>query len=191
MSQQDLLRKVVSALDKAEIDFMLTGSFASSLQGEPRSTHDIDLVVDMKSSHINFLMKEFPAPDYYLSKTAITDALRTESMFNLLDVNEGEKVDFWMLTDKAFDQSRFQRRQRNSIEDFHVFVTSPEDTILAKLNWSKLSGGSEKHFGDALRVFEVQFGTLDMEYLEKWVEELGVIIDWQRLLDEADIIEKE
>ncbi len=191
MSQQDLLRKVVSALNKAEIDFMLTGSFASSLQGEPRSTHDIDLVVDMKSSHIKFLMKEFPAPDYYLSNTAITDALRTGSMFNLLDVNEGEKVDFWMLTDKDFDQSRFQRRQNNSIENFQVFVSSPEDTILAKLNWSKLSGGSEKHFGDALRVFEVQFGILDMEYLEKWVKELGVIIDWQRLLDEADIIEKE
>ena len=191
MSQQDLLRTVVLALNKAEIDFMLTGSFASSLQGEPRSTHDIDLVVDMNSSHINFLINEFPAPDYYLSKTAITDALRTGSMFNLLDVNEGEKVDFWMLTDQAFDQSRFQRRQKNSIEDFHVFVTSPEDTILAKLNWSKLSGGSEKQFGDALRVFEVQFGTLDMEYLEKWVTELGVKPDWQRLLDEADIIERE
>ena len=191
MSQQDLLRKVVSALNKAEIGFMLTGSFASSLQGEPRSTHDIDLVVDMKSSHISFLMKEFPAPDYYLSKTAMTEALQTGSMFNLLDVKEGEKVDFWMLTDKAFDQSRFQRRQQNSIEDFYVFVTSPEDTILAKLNWSKLSGGSEKHFGDALRVFEVQFGSLDMEYLEKWVKELGVNPDWQRLLDEADTIENE
>jgi hypothetical protein len=191
VSQQDLLRKVVSALNKAEIDFMLTGSFASSLQGEPRSTHDIDLVVDMKSSHINVLTKEFPAPDYYLSKTEIADALRTGSMFNLLDVNEGEKVDFWMLTEKAFDQSRFQRRQRNSIDDFHVFVTSPEDTILAKLNWSKLSGGSEKQFGDALHVFEVQFGSLDMEYLEKWVKELGVKSDWQRLLNEADTIEND
>ena len=95
---------------------MVTGAFASSLQGEPRSTHDIDLVVDMQSSHINFLVKEFTTPDYYLSNVAITDALH---------------------------------------------------------------------------VFEVQFGTLDMEYLEKWVNELGVKPDWQRLLYEADTIEND
>lgn len=148
---------------------MLTGSFASSLQGEPRSTHDIDLVVDLQLSQVEILIRDFPAPDYYLSKAAVTESIQSRKMFNLLDVNEGEKVDFWMLTQSPFDHSRFQRRQHDRIDDYEIFVSSPEDTILAKLNWSKLSGGSEKHIVDALRVYEVQFGMLDLDYLEQWV----------------------
>lgn len=45
---------------------------------------------------------------------------------------------------------------------------------LAKLRWAKLAGGSEKQFTDALRVYEVQFGKLDIEYLEYWAKQLNV-----------------
>jgi hypothetical protein len=67
-----------------------------------------------------------------------------------------------------------------------VHVSSPEDTILMKLNWSRQSGGSEKQFGDALRVYEVQAGGLDHAYLETWAERLGVVGLWRRLLREAE-----
>jgi hypothetical protein len=66
-------------------------------------------------------------------------------------------------------------------------VSSPEDTILAKLRWAKLSGGSEKQCTDALRVYEVQFGKLDLEYLERWVKKLDVESLWERLKEEAEI----
>ena len=106
-------------------------------------------------------------------------------MFNLLQVSEGDKVDFWMLTDDPFDIARFSRRQHEDVLGMTLSVSSPEDTILAKLRWAKLSGGSEKQFYDALRVYEVQFGTLDMEYLGKWVETLALQGNWERLLREA------
>ena len=66
-------------------------------------------------------------------------------------------------------------------------VSSPEDTILAKLRWAKLSGGSEKQFTDALRVYEVQFGKLDLNYMERWVKKLDVESLWNRLKEEAEI----
>jgi hypothetical protein len=66
-------------------------------------------------------------------------------------------------------------------------VSSPEDTILAKLRWAKLSGGSEKQFTDALRVYEVQFGKLDLNYMERWVKKLDVESLWKRLKEEAEI----
>jgi hypothetical protein len=66
-------------------------------------------------------------------------------------------------------------------------VSTPEDTILAKLRWSQLSGGSEKSFVDALRVFEVQAHALDLEYLVEWVEKLGVGDLWRRIQAEADV----
>jgi len=65
-------------------------------------------------------------------------------------------------------------------------VSSPEDTILAKLRWAKLCGGSEKQFTDALRVYEVQYGKLDLDYIEHWAEELDVKSLWKRTLDELE-----
>ena len=108
-------------------------------------------------------------------------------MFNIIDVKEGDKVDFWILTDEPFDQSRFSRRYVEEVLGIKLQVSKPEDTILAKLRWAKLSGGSEKQFTDALRVYEVQFGKLDMNYMEYWVKKLGVEPLWKQLKNEAEI----
>lgn len=188
MSQQELVKKIVSVLDQAGIPYMLTGSIASSLQGEPRSTHDIDLVVLVEETNAHILSEAFQQPDYYLDKASILDAIKRKSMFNLIDVSGGEKADFWLLTDEPFDRSRFLRRYPEEFLGSKIQVSSPEDTILAKLRWAKLSGGSEKQFIDALRVYEVKRAELDQNYLEHWVQELELKTLWRRLLNEAKII---
>ncbi|QGP91740.1 hypothetical protein MGLY_10820 [Neomoorella glycerini] len=174
MSQQELLKRVISVLESAGIQYMLTGSLASSLQGEPRLTHDIDIVVAVPENALKKLSAAFPPPDYYLDEQSILAAIAEKSMFNLIDLTTGDKVDFWILTDQPFDQSRFSRRVTNCFMGQKIVVSRPEDTILAKLRWAKLAGGSEKQLTDALRVYEVQFGNLNMEYLESWARELGV-----------------
>jgi hypothetical protein len=126
-----------------------------------------------------------PSPEFSLDEQSIREAIRTRTMFSLLQVSEGDKVDFWLLTVDPFDTSRFTRRQHVDVLGMKVVVSSPEDTILAKLRWAKLSGGSENQFHDALGVYEVQFGTLDTSYLSKWVETLALQEYWERLLREA------
>ena len=167
---------------------MLTGSVASSLQGEPRSTHDIDIVVALPQDDVGKLTALFPAPAYCLDEVAVRDAVSRSSMFTLIHVDEGDKVDFWILTEEPFDCSRFSRRYVESVFGINLYVSSPEDTILAKLRWAVLSGGSEKQFTDALRVYEVQQGRLDLAYLTKWSQELGVHDLWERLKEEAEVI---
>ncbi|MDA2925029.1 hypothetical protein MYX65_10345 [Acidobacteria bacterium AH-259-L09] len=188
MSQQELLKKVIQTLEDAGIDYMTTGSIASSLQGEPRSTHDIDLVVAIEKAAVRYLVEAFRPPDFYLDENSIFDAIDGKNMFNLIEVQEGDKVDFWILTDEAFDRSRFARRCLEDVMGIQIQVSSPEDTILAKLRWAKLLGGSEKHFVDALRVYEVQFERLDHDYLEYWVEELNTGSMWKRLTREAETL---
>lgn len=143
-----LIRKVIQTLEAAGIEYMLTGSVVSSLQGEPRSTHDIDLVVALPKSAVASLVETFPSPDFYLSED----------------------------------------RYVEEIGEVRIQVSSPEDTILAKLRWAQLSGGSERQFGDALRVYEVQFETLDQSYLASWAKALNVESLWNRLQEEAIII---
>jgi len=186
MSQQELLKLVVETLDSAGIEYMLTGSVVSSLQGEPRSTHDIDIVAAVKRPSAKKLVDAFPAPRYHLTKESILDAISCHGMFNLLDTDTGDKVDFWMLTDEPFDRSRFTRRRTEEVLGLKLAVSSPEDTILSKLNWAKRSGGSEKQFNDALHVYEIQSGNLDMEYLRRWAKILSVAPLLKRLEDEAE-----
>ncbi len=93
-----------------------------------------------------------------------------------------------MLTDQPFDRSRFIRRYGEDVMGLKIMVSSPEDTILAKLNWAQLSGGSKKQFTDALRVLEVQFEKLDFEYLERWAKELDVEELLKKLIHEAETL---
>lgn len=188
MSQQELLKKVIQVLNQAGIPYMITGSIVSSLQGEPRSTHDIDMVIAIEKSVAKRLVEAFPPPDIYLDEDNILDAIKRQSMFNLIDLNTGDKVDFWILTDEPFDQSRFLRKISEEFMGLKILISSPEDTILAKLRWAKLSGGSEKQFTDALRVYEVQYGKLDINYLEQWVKKLNLESFWKRLVDEAETV---
>src|SRR5215210_1932872 len=164
MLQPKLLIKVLTLLEENHIDYMVTGSLVSSMQGEPRATHDVDILVNINHTIIPFLVEAFTPPDYYISETAIEDAIRHKSMFNLLDTTEGDKVDFWILTDEPFDQSRFARKYEEKVLGVSMKMSTPEDTILMKLRWAKLSGGSEKQFTDALRVYEFQYGKLDIGY---------------------------
>jgi hypothetical protein len=185
MSQQELLKHVVEYLTQAGIEFMVTGSIASTLQGESRATHDIDLVVALPAHMAKDLAAAFPPPAFYLAEDSIHDAIRSRFMFNLISLASGDKVDFWLLTDEPFDQSRFARRYTEEFAGMRLPVSAPEDTILAKLRWAKLSGGSEKQFTDALRVYEVQFTKLDQQYLDQWAKQLGVESEWASLKAQA------
>ena len=171
---------------------MVSGSIASSLQGEPRATHDIDLVVAARAPAADIaarLKADFPEPDFYLDEVAVRDAIASRGMFNLIDSREGDTVDFWLLTDDPFDQTRFARRHVETFEGTALPVSRPEDTVLMKLRWAAMLGGSEKQFVDALGVHEVQHGRLDEAYLDRWAETLGATKALARLRAEARPIE--
>lgn len=191
MSQQELLKLVITRLDEAGIEYMLTGSLASSLQGEPRATHDIDLVIEIRTTPRDVaraLRAAFPEPKFYLDEEAVRSAFAAAGMFNMVDTEEGNKVDFWILTEDAFDQARFARRTVEDFEGTPLRVSRPEDTILMKLKWARMSGGSEKQFVDALRVYEVQHGLLDQPYLDAWATRLDVTELLAKLRSEAEPI---
>ena len=171
---------------------MFTGSVVSSLQGEPRATHDIDIVVAVRiapAEAARRLKAAFPEPEFFLDEAAAREAIDARSMFNVIDARSGDKVDFWLLGEEPFDLARFERRAQEHFEGLRLLVSRPEDTILMKLKWAVMSGGSEKQFVDALRVYEVQHGQLDQSYLDAWAGRLGVEQLLARLRAEAQPID--
>jgi hypothetical protein len=192
VSQPELLKLVAGRLESDRIEYMVTGSIASSLQGEPRSTHDIDIVVALPGDAAPLaarLKAAFPEPDFYLDESAAREAIAARSMFNLVDLRDGDTVDFWLLTDDPFDRARFDRRYLETFEGTRLAVSRPEDTILMKLRWAAMLGGSEKQSTDALRVYEVQHGRLEESHLDRWATTLGVTDALSRVRAEARPIE--
>ncbi len=174
MSQSQLLSEAVTALESAGVGYFLSGSLASSLQGEPRATHDIDLVIEVDARVIESLAAAFGADTYFFDDLAARDALARRGMFNLIDTRSGDKIDFWALTDEPFDASRFSRRTRTAAFGIEFSVSAPEDTILQKLKWAAASGGSERQVRDAVGVYDLHHGVLDEEYLDRWANDLGI-----------------
>jgi len=168
MSQQELLKQTVLALESTGVPYMITGSHASSLQGQPRATHDIDLAVQLDVEVVPSLLRHFPADTFYVSESAAIEAAQTAGMFNIVNTTTGDKVDFWVVSGASYDRERFARRQQLQFLNQRIWVISPEDTILSKLLWAKQSGGSEKQFSDALAVYEFQRESLDEHYLDHW-----------------------
>ena len=159
---------------------MLTGSLASSYYGEPRSTQDVDVVAAVGTPEVRSLSRGFSEAGYYVSEPAALEAVRSESQFNVIDGRGGWKVDIMVLKSRAFSRSEFDRRREIEYGDLRLSIVSPEDLILAKLEWAKL-GESELEFRDAARILMVQGEALDLGYIEEWIDELGVAESWRRL----------
>lgn len=175
----ELLDRVGKLLDASGIPFMVAGSFASTAHGMPRTTQDLDVVIDPAGRpSLDALLALVPADQYYVDADAARDALRRRSMFNVIDLASGWKVDLIVRKDRPFSRSEFDRRVRMTVLGIPVFVASPEDTIVAKLEWSKLAGGSERQRRDVAGIVATLGDALDLVYVERWVSGLGLTEEW-------------
>jgi len=184
MSQKDFLARLVMKFKGAGIPYMISGSLGSSLHGEPRATNDIDLIIAPTGRQLNIFIQSL-GDDYYVSSEAADEAFRNRSMFNVIDYKTGWKADIIIHKGRPFSVEEFNRRIQGEIEGVQVFVVSPEDAILSKLEWSK-AGKSERQFRDAQGIAVIQWETLDKEYLHKWARELNVEDLLENLLKNAE-----
>jgi len=180
VSGGDFLARIVDALNRAAIPHMVAGSFASAHHGVPRTTQDIDLVVEPTPATLDAFVADLSPEAYYVSEDAARDALRRRSMFNVVDMATGWKVDLIVRKARPFSVTEFGRRAPARMLGVDVFIATPEDTILSKLEWAAESG-SERQLRDVAGVVSVRRGELDDAYIERWASELGVLAAWQRL----------
>ncbi len=183
-SQREFLERLVSLLDKAGIPYMVAGSMSSSLHGRPRATQDTDVVIDPTEDQLASFLGLL-GQDYYVSQNAALDAFHRRTMFNVIDLAGGWKADFILRKDRPFSRGEFERRRQVETMGQRLWVASPEDTILSKLEWMK-GRKSDVQYSDALGVAAAQWEDLDLKYLRKWAKELGIENVLVRLLRDAE-----
>jgi len=180
---------VTAVFEKLGIPYYIGGSVASTIYGKIRTTHDIDLIADIRPDQVEDILEDLHQY-FYVDAEMIFDAIHHHSMFNLVHFASTFKVDVFAPRSSAYEQMRFQRRVQYTVNDDAgqvVYVASVEDVILSKLEWYELGHRvSERQWTDILGVIQVQRDRLDRDYLTRWAAELGVSELLEQALREAE-----
>jgi hypothetical protein len=177
MSVPQVFQRITTALNQAGIAYMLSGSFASAYYGAPRSTQDIDLVIDAAPTQLRVFVQGLPSNEYYVDLDAALEAHKRQSLFNVIDLATGWKVDLIIRKSRPFSEEEFRRRQQVNLQGTSLFLASAEDIVISKLEWSNLAQ-SRRQIEDVAAILRVRWAELDHSYLEKWVLELGLKQEW-------------
>lgn len=180
--EEEALAALVRRLEELAIPYMVTGSVASSHHGRPRTTHDIDIVIDPTPSTLVPLVEGLASAGFYVDADRARDALRRRRLFNVIHDRTAVKIDLIIRKDRPFSAEELRRRRTAELgTDLRCALASPEDTVLSKLEWARKGGGSQKQLADVAGVLEIQGERLDVAYVERWARELGLLELWRRV----------
>ncbi|PIU15588.1 hypothetical protein COT20_01510 [bacterium (Candidatus Gribaldobacteria) CG08_land_8_20_14_0_20_39_15] len=174
LAPDDLLCLIAKILDDLAIPYLVIGGMAVAVWAKPRFTWDIDIVIELLPEKLPLLAKKLLAidKDVYVSQEAMQSALENKGEFNFIHPHTGLKVDFWILKDDSFDKNRIKRPIKKIINKQTVNFISPEDLILSKLLWYKITP-SDKQLEDIKTVLKIS--KVDINYIKQWAIKQGTI----------------
>jgi hypothetical protein len=181
MPDPDLIALFVHPLGRLGIRYMVSGSVAVSLFGEPRLTHDVDVVVFLADADVARLPTAFAPPAFYLPPLdviAVERARERRGHFNVIHVASGLKADFYTSNRDPLHDWAIARTRTVSLDGAPIAVAPPEYVILRKLEYFR-EGGSEKHLRDIRSIVAVSGDVLDHAALDAWVERLALEPQWR------------
>jgi hypothetical protein len=181
--------QVTQVLEKLNIPYLIGGSLASSLYGMVRTTQDSDIVAEMQMEHLRPFVLALQ-DEFYVDDEMIAESIQRHSSFNIIHRESMFKVDVFIPRPRPFLQSQLARAQMQTFlfeSEVSAKFSSPEDIILAKLEWYRMGGEvSERQWRDVLGVLKTRASELDLGYLKKWANELKIIDLLARALKEME-----
>jgi hypothetical protein len=176
---------VIAAFEALGIRYLIGGSLASSIYGEPRATRDADLLADVKFEHAEPLCRLLES-QFNVSKEMIENAVARRASFNLIHDKSLFKVDVFIPKDREFDEREFHRKVLHVVAqapERSAYFASVEDVILAKLDWYRQGNqASDQQWRDVTGIFKANEGRLDFDYLRKAAQSLQVIDLLEKLI---------
>jgi len=171
----DIALRVARALESVGARYFVGGSLASSLDGQPRATNDIDVVIDLPLGKIGAFASAL-GPDFEIDRDTLRDAVLHGRSANIFYLPQVLKIDLFGHAHGPYDESEFSRRRSVTVrEGQQLVVKAPEDTILRKMLWYRDGGEvSDRQWSDILGVLRAQANGLERDYLRVWAIRLGV-----------------
>jgi hypothetical protein len=179
---------VAAALETCRVRYLVGGSLASAVSGEPRSTLDVDMVVELTERSVEPFAAAL-GDSFHVDAEALRRAIRERSSANVIHHETSTKVDLFIAGRSPIDRTQMDRRQHVRVTtdpDSWLYVYTPEDILLQKLAWYRLgSEVSDRQWRDVLGIILTQEGCLDSTYLKQGSAALGVSDLMQRALSQA------
>jgi hypothetical protein len=182
MLDPDLIELFVRPLDQLRIRYLISGSVAAMIYGEPRFTNDIDLVVFLRAAEVERMRAAYPAPDFYLppANFIATEIDREHGQFNIIHADSGLKADCFVVGHDAFHAWAFRHARQYPFDALNVTLAPPEYVIVRKLEYFR-EGGSDKHLRDIRAMLAVSGELIGREPLMEWIQRQGVEEQWKRV----------
>jgi hypothetical protein len=183
MPEAELSLLFVRPLNQLGVRYMVSGSVAAILYGEPRLTHDVDFIVFLRHKDIARLRQAFPQPEFYVPPVeviAVEMAREQRGHFNVIHADTGFKADFYTAGRDELQAWGFRHVQRKTFRGEPIVVAPPEYVIVRKLEYFR-EGGSEKHLRDIRAILNVSGGELDRDALNDWITRRGVLAEWRKV----------
>jgi hypothetical protein len=183
MLEPDLIELCVGPLQSAGIRYFISGSVAAMLYGEPRVTHDIDLVVFLRTSDLAKLPELFPPPEFYVPPSeviAVEVARRHHGCFNVIHADSSLKADLFTANRDEFHAWAFRNLKQYPARGMEVSLAPPEYVIVRKLEYFR-EGGSDKHLRDIRGRLNISGDQIDLTALNEWIRTRGVEAEWRKV----------
>jgi len=172
------------------IAYYITGGVAASVYGDPRTTRDLDLVIELNRDNIAQLVEALETAGFYCPPGAVEDIQNGRgSVLSVTHMSLVLNADIVLNANTEFDRSKMARRRLEALDEAGIeqfWIASPEDIVLAKLLWRKQSR-SQKQWTDVLGIIKVQVESLARGYLTEWAEKLELIDDLNLAFTQAGI----
>jgi hypothetical protein len=182
MQEPDLIDLFVRPLEKAAVEYMISGSVATSIYGEPRATLDIDLAVFPNPAKLALFPSLYPEEDYYLPPLEVMQIECRRDIrghFNIIHHSTGFKADIYPSRSHPQLPWALRNRRRIDIGSGAVWVAPPEYIVLMKLEFFQ-EGKQPKHLRDIAGVLLQQ--EVDMGFISSSVAELSLTSEWAEVL---------
>jgi len=167
-------------LEQAGVPYMVTGSVASMIYGEPRLTLDVDLVIEIDEPHIDALCGAFPLEEFYCPPA---DVIRLESRrprrghFNIIQHSTGLRADVYTVGRDPLHHWAMSQRRSLAVEGNSLHVAPPEYVILRKLEYYR-EGQSQKHIDDIRGMLSHSSDEIDFAFVEQKVSDMDLHHEW-------------
>lgn len=182
----NFLREVLDALEETSVTYVVGGAVAVWGWGEARTTRDFDVVVDLPVERMAEFSRALEARGMLVPVEVILDLYISPAdlPINAIHMPTGYKLEVFLL--RPEDALRASALQRRLLVDFgpgigEAYVHSPEDLILYKLQYYRLSGQT-KHIRDiGSIVATVGDDSLEQDYLWQWIDRLELTEIWMEI----------
>jgi len=188
MPEVSLISVFVKPLNHVNIEYMVTGSVASILYGEPRMTHDIDLVIKLSENDASGLSKVFPEDEFYCppADVILSEVSReVRGHFNIIHHRTGLKADLYPVGTDPLHRWAMGKRWRIDFDDDEICVAPPEYVIIRKLDYYR-EGGSEKHLADIKKMLKYSHDIIDLSVLKAKAAQLCLQAQLDKVLKSED-----